>query len=170
MLYDVEEDVRRQAKSPHELFMLNLAMFHLLMAPAAIVLRVGTLGFLVPLGASLAVIGFTYLRSRRAEARSPWFVAAHWRLAARRSRILLAVYVASGAIVGTGFLLSLSIDKKTMQDIMITVFSRIAVVPVLIVVMVCFVLESGAIYQAGRGEVPDALLAHLPPPATESQP
>ena len=75
------------------------------------------------------------------------------------------VYAVSGAIIAGGLLLSQGIDKKTTQDIMVTVFSRIAVVPVLIAVMICFVLESGGIYQAGRGEVPDGLLAHLPPPA-----
>jgi len=170
MLYKVGESARRKAKAPHELFMLNLAVCHLLMAPAAIVLKIGTLGFLVPLGASLAVIAFTYLQARKKERTGPWFVAAHWRLAARRTRILLAVYVVTAVIIGIAFFVSSGIDRKTTQDIVITVFSRIAVVPVLVAVMVCFVLESGSIYQAGRGEVPDGLLAHLPPADDEGSP
>jgi hypothetical protein len=30
---------------------------------------------------------------------------------------------------------------------------------------VLIMLESGALYQAGRGEVPDSLIARFPPPA-----
>jgi len=164
MLFAIEDRVRRRAKTPHELFVLNLAVFHLLLAPAAIVLKIGVAGFLIPLAASLAVIAFTYLRARRGRSRDPWFVAAHWTLAARRARILLTVYAIGGAILGVGLLVASGIDKKTTQDIMLTVFSRIAAAPLLIGVMLGFVLESGALYQAGRGEVPDALAKRFPPP------
>ena len=164
MLFEIEDQLRRRAKTPHELFVLNLAVFHLLLAPAAIVLKIGVAGFLIPLGASLAVITFTYLRARRSRQHDAWFVAAHWTLATRRARILLTVYAISGAILGAGLLVASGIDKKTTQDIMLTVFSRIAVAPLLIGVMLGFVLESGALYQAGRGEVPDALVKRYPPP------
>jgi hypothetical protein len=36
--------------------------------------------------------------------------------------------------------------------------------PTFILVVVTFVLESGSIYQAGRGEVPDGLLKKFPAP------
>ncbi|MCU7915825.1 MAG: hypothetical protein KZQ65_07975 [Candidatus Thiodiazotropha sp. (ex Gloverina cf. vestifex)] len=49
-------------------------------------------------------------------------------------------------------------------DIMMVAISRVAVVPTLLTVMVCFVLESGSIYQAGRGEVPDGITRRMPPP------
>ena len=51
-----------------------------------------------------------------------------------------------------------------MQDIVITIASRIGAVPTLLTVMVSFVLESGSIYQAGRGEVPDGMIKRFPPP------
>jgi hypothetical protein len=165
MLFPIDEPVRRRAKTPHELFVLNLAVFHLLLAPAAIVLKIGVAGFLIPLAASLAVIVFTWLRARRSRAHDPWFVAAHWTLAARRTRILLTVYAICGAILGAGLLVASGIDKKTTQDITLTVFSRVAAAPLLIGVMLGFVLESGALYQAGRGEIPDSLVKRAPPPA-----
>jgi len=165
MLFEIEDQLRRSAKTPHELFVLNLAVFHLLLAPAAIVLKIGIAGFLIPLAASLAVISFTYLRARRGRRRDPWFVAAHWTLAARRTRILLTVYAIGGTILGAGLLVASGIDEQTTQDIVLTVFSRIAAAPLLIGVMLGFVLESGALYQAGRGEIPDALARKFPPPA-----
>jgi len=164
MLFEIAEPVRRRAKSPHELFMLNLAAFHLLLAPAAIVLKIGVVGFLLPLLASLAVMTFTYFRARRAASHDPWFVAAHWKLAVRRNRILIAAYAFSGILLGIGLMVASGSDKKTTQEIITTVFARISAVPLLISVMVCFVLESGSIYQAMRGEVPDSLLKRLPPP------
>ncbi len=165
MLYQIEEQIRRQAKTPHELFMLNLAVFHLLLAPAAIVLKIGILGFFVPLSASLGLIGFTYWRSRETRPDRPWFVKVHWKLASRRSRILLIAYVLSGSLLGLGLLVAAGADKHTTQDIITTVFARIAVFPVLVAVMLGFVLESGAIYQATKGEVPDFMIKMNPAPA-----
>ena len=165
MLYVIPDPLRRKAKSPHELFMLNLALFHLLLAPVAIVMDIGARGFLIPLLASMAVIAFTYMRSRQTEHDLSWFVAAHWKLAMLRYRILLLVYLISGAMVGIGLLVGSGSEDANMAGIMLTVFSRIAAAPLLIGVILCFVLESGAIYQAGRGEVPDALVKRFPPPA-----
>jgi hypothetical protein len=55
--------------------------------------------------------------------------------------------------------------KLESQDMGSAVWARIGVVPLLLAVMVTIMLESGAIYQAGRGEVPDALARRFPPPA-----
>ncbi|MCU7948149.1 MAG: hypothetical protein KZQ72_16180 [Candidatus Thiodiazotropha sp. (ex Cardiolucina cf. quadrata)] len=49
MIFDVDETIRKRAKTPHELSMLNLVGCHLIAAPASIVLDVGLLGFLIPL-------------------------------------------------------------------------------------------------------------------------
>jgi hypothetical protein len=110
------------------------------------------------------VIGFTYLRSRRGETSDHWFVTVHWKLALRHTRILLVAYAISAAILGVGLLVAAGADKKTTQDIVTTVFARVGAVPVLLSVMLCFVFESGAIYQASRGEVPAALVQRFPPP------
>jgi hypothetical protein len=45
------------------------------------------------------------------------------------------------------------------------IWARIGVVPLLLTVMALIMLESGALYQAGRGEVPDGLAERLPRPA-----
>jgi hypothetical protein len=48
---------------------------------------------------------------------------------------------------------------------MFIALQRVAIAPILIALMVLIMLESGSIYQAGRGEVPDGLLKRVPPPA-----
>jgi len=161
MLFEVDERLRKRAKSPHELSMMNLVACHLIAAPASIVLDIGMLGFLIPLALSLSVIAFIWLRTLNAERGAPWFVAAHWRLSANRTRILLIGYAISAVILGLAFMATAGSAKA---HIMMVAISRVAVVPTLITVMVCFVLESGSIYQAGRGEVPDGITRRLPPP------
>ncbi|MET0065787.1 MAG: hypothetical protein ABW076_05530 [Candidatus Thiodiazotropha sp.] len=161
MLFEVDEALRKRAKSPHELSMLNLVGFHLIAAPASIVLDVGLLGFLIPLALSLCVIAYIWLTAARTRAHEVWFVAAHWRLSANRTRILMVGYTISAVILGMAYMATTGSSKG---HIMMVAISRVAVVPTLITVMICFVLESGSIYQAGRGEVPDGIIKRMPPP------
>jgi hypothetical protein len=162
MLFEVDETLRRRGKTPHELSMMNLVACHLIAAPASIVLNVGMLGFLIPLGLSLSVMAFIWLRSFSTAKKDAWFVAAHWRLSANRTRILLIGYAISAVILGLAFMATTGNSKG---HIMMVAISRVAVVPTLVTVMICFVLESGSIYQAGRGEVPDGIARRMPPPA-----
>ena len=162
MLFEVDEALRKRGKTPHELSMMNLVACHLIAAPASIVLNVGLLGFLIPLGLSLSVIAFIWLRALSTAKHDAWFVAAHWRLSANRTRILLIGYTISAVILGLAFMATSGSSKG---HIMMVAISRVAVVPTLITVMICFVLESGSIYQAGRGEVPDGITRRMPPPA-----
>lgn len=161
MLFEVDERLRTRAKFPHELSMMNLVACHLIAAPAAIVLDIGMLGFLIPLALSLSVITFIWLRAINVARGAPWFVAAHWRLSANRTRILLIGYAISAVILGLAFMATAGSAKG---HIMMLAISRVAVVPTLVTVMVCFVLESGGIYQAGRGEVLDGIARRMPPP------
>jgi hypothetical protein len=161
MLFDIDETIRKRAKTPHELSMLNLVGCHLIAAPASIVLDVGMMGFLIPLALSLMVIGFIWFQAGKTLARDPWFVAAHWRLSANRTRILMVGYTISAVILGMAMMATSGSSKG---EIMMVAISRVAVVPTLLTVMVCFVLESGSIYQAGRGEVPGGIVKRMPPP------
>ncbi len=161
MIFDVDEPVRRLAKTPHELSMVNLVGCHLIAAPASIVLDIGFMGFLIPLALSLSVIAFIWYRAGVAATAGDWFVAAHWRISANRTRILLIGYTISAIIMGMALLATSGNSKG---DIMLVAISRVAVVPTLVSVMICFVLESGSIYQAGRGEVPDGITRRMPPP------
>ncbi|MEW8469640.1 MAG: hypothetical protein AB2637_14000 [Candidatus Thiodiazotropha sp.] len=161
MIFDVDELIRKRAKTPHELSMVNLVACHLIAAPASIVLDIGFMGFLIPLLLSLSVIAFIWYRSEVETSTEAWFVAAHWRLSANRTRILLVGYAISAVILGMAMLATSGSSKG---EIMMVAITRVAVVPTLITVMICFVLESGSIYQAGRGDVPESIVKRMPPP------
>jgi hypothetical protein len=144
--------------------MFNLSVFHLMLAPISIFIMKDVTALFIPLLFSGAVFSYVFIRGKRAEKSDHWFIMAHWKLAFQRAKLLMIGYTVSALIITGGWLLAQGADK-TMQDIFLTISSRIGIMPTFILVVVTFVLESGSIYQAGRGEVPDGLLTKYPAPA-----
>ena len=164
MQCDIDEATRRRAKSPHELFLFNMAAFHLLATPAGIALGIGLWGFVLPLLLSGSVMLFTLFRARKCRQLCPWFVTIHWMLALRRYRLLLIAYGITASILALGWLLTMGMEQHSTQHIMRTVFTRLSVVPTLLMVMVLFVMESGAIVQTTSSQIADAMARRFPPP------
>jgi hypothetical protein len=172
MQFEIDPLLRRQGRAPHELAMVNLLLFNLLVCMAVLAGSMAQKGSLlehykawtiaVPLSLSLAVIAYSFWRAARTKTRGPWFAAAHWALATGRYRILLIAYLVGAALIGLGWLLSLSNPK--LQELMFVALVRVAVAPMLASVMVLAVLESSALAQAGNGEVPDGIVKRMPPP------
>ncbi len=150
MITTVSPSDIRPARAPHELFMVNLLLFHLLAAPAAIALEVGLWGLLLPLVLSLTTMAYSRYRASVTEG----FIGAHWRLALGRYRWLLVAYAIAAVLIGIGTLVGSGSSDSNMSGIIQTVFVRIAIMPVLLTVMVCAYLESNAIKQAASGEWP----------------
>ncbi len=161
----IDDAVRRKARFPHELLMFNLAAFHLLLAPALLLLHIGLWGLLLVPLFSGAVILFIYLRGKHAERSSPWLVMAHWKLAWRRSWLLIIAYAVSAVIIGGGMLLAAGASNHNMGDIMLTIATRIGVMPTVIMVLVCFVLSNSGLDFANKGEVPEGIKRRFPAPA-----
>ena len=160
MQIEVTDAIKKRARWPHDLFVLNILFFHLLLTPATIVMGIGEWGLLLPLALSGMVIAYIFYRSRT---EPEWFVAAHWRLSFRRCRLLMWGYLASAVIFLIGWFISQG-SKGDMQDIMLVVFTRIAVMPTLIMAMVTVVMEASGAGVVNRGEVPDAVVAEFPYP------
>lgn len=156
----VPESEIKAARWAHDLFILNVFFFHLLLTPATIVLGIGLKGLLIPLALSLVVITYIYSRGQREQR---WFVAAHWRLAFKRCKLLLIGYAITAAILLLAALLASGMKDARMADIMVTVITRIAIMPTLILVMVTVVMEATATSLAGKGEVPEKIIKEFPP-------
>jgi ABC-type Fe3+-siderophore transport system permease subunit len=178
MQFDVDARTRRQGRFPHELAMVNLLVFNLMLCAGILAGTMARKGsplehyklWLVsmPLAMSLAVIAYTFRRAARAPSEVPWFAAAHWAITWRRYRVLLVAYLAGAVLVGCGWLLSQA--SPNLQEVMFVALVRVAVAPMLVAVMVVAVLESSALFQANSGEVPDGIVALLPPPADIARP
>ena len=161
MQFEITQTEIKQAQMPHNLFIVGLFAFNLLMAPAVIVMKLGMAGLLVPLFSTGTLIAYLYLRSRKT---TSWFVDAHWRLAFRNSRWLLLGYAITAVLVFIAWLISLDANSASMGHIVWIALTRIAILPTLAGVMVTAISEASAISLATKKEVPDNLIAKFPPP------
>lgn len=155
------EEVKK-AQFPHNLFITGLFLFNLLMTPAVLALKVGMIGLFIPLLLSGAMIVFIYLRSKKT---TTWFVDVHWKLAFSRARLLMLGYAISAALIFLAWLVDISMRDPNMGRIVWTALTRVALMPTVILVLACAVMEFGAYAQAGKREVPDKLAAKFAPPA-----
>lgn len=153
MQFAASEVQIKQATTPHNLMIIMLFAFNLLMVPAVITLHMGMPGLLLPLFSSSAILYFIYWRSKKI---SNEFVAAHWQLAVKNGRWLLLGYAISAVLILLAWLVSLTAHEPGMKQILWTALTRIALLPTLIAVMVTAVMEASAISQATKREAPDS--------------
>jgi hypothetical protein len=154
------EEVRK-AQFPHNLFITGLFLFDLFMTPAVLALKLGMISLLIPLLFSGSLIVFIYLRSKKT---TTWFVDAHWKLSFSRARLLMLGYAISAVLIFIAWLVSLASHDPNMRHIIWTALTRVALMPTVILVLACAVMEFGAYAQAGKREVPDKIAAKFPPP------
>ncbi len=130
--------------------MLNLALFHILIPIVAL-----ASGLLLPLlslalAGSLISIGWIGWYARYHEFAVDQ-LKQHWQLAWRHCRWLLYAYGVSAIIMLMGGLISLLQTDTNMASIMLVIFSRLAVVPTLLMVLLLFVLETSALAVSRKG-------------------
>ena len=159
MQFEVSAAQVRQAQVPHNVFVSGVLLFHLLLTPAVITLKVGMIGLLIPLACSLLMMAYIFVRSRKT---TTWFVDAHWRLTFQHAQWLMIGYAVSATLIFLAWLISSTAGADSMKHIMWTAMTRIAVIPTLIAVMITSVTEASAVAVAARGEVPDKILKTFP--------
>ena len=146
------KDERSHAGAAHELLMMNLAIFHLLLPVVA--LSSGHIGILLTLSliGSAVIIFWIAQKARRSEYSQ--LIYTHWKLAWHRCHLLLKSYAVSTVIMLLGWLMASSQPDQNMYNIMLVVFSRIAAVPIVLMVLALFVMSTTALSQARQGELP----------------
>lgn len=169
MKVDVDAAIRARAKSPHDLYVLNMFLFNLPAVAGLLAYTIGRHGLLIwgvglGLTVSAMIILYTHWRARRSEHAEHWFVHLHWRLAALRTWLLLVGYGITLVIIGAGLAIGSGLDDANMQTIMTTVFTRIGIVPALIMVLVTAILEAQAMHLVNSGIAPGAMARRFPPP------
>ena len=163
MVFDIDEALIKPAKAAHELFMVNLGSL-LLLGPMAIFLGIGRLGIVLPILVSLLFILYTYLRNRRLAEGGEWFVRMHWLLALRNYRLLLIGFALTLLFLLFSWGLEQTLDPHSPSHFLAVALTRIGVMPTIIMIFACFVIENGALNQVLRHEVPDKLVEAYPPP------
>ena len=160
MAFKLEPSEVRSAKAAHELFMVSLGAL-LLLGPMSIFLGIGRLAILIPLLFSSAFVLYTYLKIPRAHS---WFIQMHWRLAFRNYRWLFIGYASTVLMLLVSWLVEFNSSADSPSQFLAMALIRIGVMPTIIMVFACFVMENGALNQALRHEVPERLQQAFPPP------
>ncbi len=163
MVVDIDEALVKPAKAAHELFMVNLGSL-LLLGPMAILLGIGRLGIVLPIIVSLLFILFTWMRSRSLAQSGPWFVHMHWRLALHNYRLLIIGFALTLLLLFISWGLEQTLDPHSPSHFLAIALTRIGVMPTIIMIFACFVIENGALNQVLRHEVPDRMIGFFPPP------
>lgn len=145
----MNDDIK-QASLPHERMMINLALFHLLLPVAAF--SSGHIAWIlsIALVGALFSIGWIAWKAKFGQYDSV-LIQQHWLLAWRHGKWLLISYGVSVLIMLVAWLLSSIQPDHNMATILLVVFSRIAAVPILLMVLLLFMLEMTALSDARKG-------------------
>ncbi len=160
MKFDIETGISKQARRPHQLFMMAVGG-QLLLGPAAIFLKIGLPGLLLPLGFSLLFYVYSYWQSRDT---THWFINQHWLLALRRYKYLYIAYAITIIFLMISWYVGTTIDPHSPQKFLPIALSRIGVMPTIIMLFVSLVLGNVGLNMAIKGELPDKFAQTNPLP------
>ena len=155
-----DKQEQKLAQTPHELFTINIIIVHILL-PLGLVKFVGASYLFLAIITSLLIIAFTYWKTQKIKTTSQYFVYLHWQYALNHYKPVLIVYGVSVVIFLLGWFIS-SNSQGNMQDIIKNIFTLLSVIPLFFTVLTVFVIESGLMFSAGRGEVQQKLIDKYP--------
>ncbi len=160
MRFDISEQERVKARHPHEIFLINLIVNHILLFVSLIGMATSYpyLLLVIP-GISVAILGYLIIRARCSLATDPWFVKSHWQLCARRSMFFIIMLGVMAAAIVTILLLSGGEPRPQHYA-----FGGVAMLPTMLTVLALVIMESEAINQARQGILSKSMLEHYPKP------
>jgi hypothetical protein len=163
MQFEVSETERRQAKLPHDLFLINLIANHIL-------IFVSTLGFAtswiwpvlsVP-AISVVILGYSIWRGRRSRQIDPWYVMCHWQVGLRRSLIFITMLGLLALITTIGLLGHYQFGL--MKEAVYAIIGGIGLLPTMVTMLILIILESDALHSASIGRLPAWVVERYPNP------
>jgi hypothetical protein len=166
MHYDVPEAIRKAARHPHEILLINLITNHILVFVITLGLaKTFPAGMLLTPVLSLLILLYLLWRAARSARRDSWFVFCHWQLAARRSRAFIGMLLILALII-LGLLLAVGFEPDKLRPGHYAL-AGVAIFPTMLTVLVLIVIESDAMHKARLGEVPAGIVKRFPPPAEQ---
>ncbi len=160
MKFEIPEEERTKARHPHEIFLINLIVNHILLFVSLMGMATSYpyLMLIIP-AISLAILSYLIIRARRSLSIDPWFVMAHWQLCARRSRffiLMLGIMIAAVLLI-----LLISGGEPGPQHYAL---GGVAILPTMLTVLALIIMESDAINQARQGILSKGMVERYPVP------
>lgn len=163
MRFEVSREQVKKANVPHEIFLTNLIGNHILMfvATLGVIRSLPWVGAVVPI-ISFALMGYTLWRARRALRRDPWYVMCHWQVAARRTKLFMAMLILLLVISALGWLGYTY--GGMMKEAVWALVGGTGLLPVMVVMLVLILMESDTLYHANQHKLPDWVVQRHPNP------
>ncbi len=162
-LENISEEERKQARHPHEYYLVNLITNHILVFVALLGMarQEPHLILIVP-AISISILTYLVWRARLSRKRDSWYVFCHWQLCARRSRFFIGMIL----LMGLGIAAIIASVGGNAVDLRPGHYAiaGLVMLPTLFAVLVLIIMESDAVHKANTGEVPDWLARKFPPP------
>lgn len=163
MEYQITEAQSKQARLPHELFLINLITNHILLFVGLLgLMRTYPLLTLVTPGISVVVLSYLLIRGRKELNNDSWYVMIHWQLCMRRSRFFVAMLLIMGLVVAA-LILSVGGDVNQLKPGHYAL-GGVAFLPGMFSILALIVMESDAMHQAKSGRIPDGMVRRFPNP------
>jgi hypothetical protein len=164
MKFEITDDLVRQAKIPHDVFLTNLIGNHILwfVASLGLVSSYWQPLAMVPI-VSLGLLVYTLNRARASRQRDHWFVMVHWQIAAERSRFFIYMLLAVMSVSLLGWLGYSFLGMKKVA--VLAMIGGIGLLPIMVTVLVLILMESDALHQAAQQKVSNRMVEKYPYPA-----
>ena len=163
MKFEISDELTRQAKIPHDIFLTNLIGNHILWFVAALglVRSYWQPLALVPI-VSLALLVYTLWRAKRSLKDDHWYVMVHWQIAAQRSRFFIYMLLAVLVVCLLGWIgyTYLGMMKVAVMALM----GGVGLLPIMVTVLVLILMESDALHQASLHKLTARVVERYPPP------
>jgi hypothetical protein len=163
MKFEISDELTRQAKVPHDIFLTNLIGNHILCFVAA-------LGMfrsypqpvaLVPI-ISLSLLSYTLWRAKQSQRKDHWYVMVHWQIAAQRSRFFIYMLL---AVLGVCLLGWIGYTYLGMMKVAVmALIGGVGLLPIMVTVLVLIIMESDALHQASLHKLSYRVVEEFPPP------
>jgi hypothetical protein len=163
MKFEISDELTRQAKTPHDIFLTNLIGNHILWFVAALGL---VRSYWQPLALvpviSLSLLVYTLWRAKQSRMGDHWYVMVHWQIAAERSRFFIYMLLAVLTVCLMGWLGYTYLGM--MKVAVMALIGGVALLPIMVTVLVLILMESDALHQASLHKLSMRMMERYPPP------
>ncbi len=162
MKFKIDDAEIKASKIPHEIFLTNLIVNHILFFISAlgIVKSIPELVALTPV-ISIAALSYIMIRGKRIQKHAPWFVRCHWQIAMNRSRLLLMMLTLLTTLLFTLYAVHLYGDVPFAQ---VFPFAAIVTLPVMVTILALILMESEALHFSSSGQLSKGMVEKFPAP------
>ena len=150
---EATEQERASAKVPHDIFISNLIMNHILLFTGLATFGQSYMKFLVLIPIiSIATLSYTFYRSAKVKREDSEFVYIHWQIARRWSTLFAIALSLLATVAILGWLANQQLGL--MKEAVYALIGGLGILPTLVTVLVLIVIESDSLHHARVGTLP----------------